>query len=78
VSVAPIDRAALDDRLAHTPAPEDRDGGTGFDLCGVEHGADAGGHAAAHERELLGRQVGGDADEERLLHGHLLGEGREA
>ncbi len=45
---------------------------------GVEGGADAGGDAAADERELFRRQVGVDLHAHRLFDLHLLGEGAEA
>ena len=49
----------------------------GLDLRGVQRGADAGGDAAADERELLRREIGLHLHQHRLVDGHLVGEGAE-
>ena len=54
------DARALDHGLADAAAADDRDGRARLDLRGVERRADAGGDAAADERELLVGEVGVD------------------
>ena len=48
---------ALDHATADAAEAEDRHGGAGFDLGGVEHRADAGGDAAAEQADLVQRRV---------------------
>ena len=55
---APAIRSTLDHRLPDPTATDDRDAAARLDLRGVERGADAGGHPAPDERELLVGHVG--------------------
>ena len=75
---APAMRAPWMHRLADAAAADHGDRRARLDLRGVERGADAGGDAAADERELLGREIGLDLHQHRLVDGHLVGEGAEA
>ena len=63
------DARALDHGLADAAAADDGDGrARAATLRGVERGADAGGDAAADERELLVGEVGVDLDDRLSLH----------
>ncbi len=72
------DARALDDGLADAAAADDRDGRAGVHLRGVERGADAGGDAAADQRELVVGDARVDLDDRRLVARHRLGERAEA
>ena len=72
------DARTLDHGLADAAAADHDDAGAGLDLRGVQRRADAGGDAAADERELLVGEVGLDLHDRHLVARHHVGERAEA
>ena len=68
----------LDDVEPDAAEPEHDRLGAGLDLGGVEHGADAGGHAAADIADLVERRVLADLRDRDLRQHGEIGEGRAA
>ncbi|HVM52795.1 MAG TPA: alcohol dehydrogenase catalytic domain-containing protein, partial [Acidimicrobiales bacterium] len=75
VTTGPGDGRALDGREADATATDDGHGLAGPHAGGVEHGAEAGRHAAADERGAIEGHVVADLHDGTLVHEHLLGEG---
>ena len=69
---------ALDHVEADAAEPEHDDVGAGLDLGGVDHRADAGGHAAADVADLVERRVLADLGDRDLRQHGVVGEGRAA
>ena len=67
------DSRALDRREADAAASENRDGRSGLDARGVEHGAHPGRDAASDERGAVQRHVVADLHQRVFMHQHLLG-----
>ena len=72
------DAAALEHRQADAAATDDRDRRTGRNLGGVQRGTDAGGDAAADQRELLVGNLRVDLDDRLLVARHRFRERAEA
>ena len=69
---------ALDDVEPDAAQAKNDRSGTRLHLGGVEHGADAGGHAAADVEDLVERRVGVDFGDRNLWEHRVVREGRAA
>ncbi len=69
---------ALDDIEADTAETEDHGIGAGLDTGRIDHGADAGGHAAADVAGLVERRIVADLGQGNFRQDRVVGEGRAA
>jgi hypothetical protein len=76
--VGPREPQPLDDVEADAPEAEDDRARPDLDLGGVDHRADARGHAAADVADLVERRVGPDLRKADLGQDRVVGEGRAA
>ena len=74
---APAIAAPLMHERPTPPQPMYRNRRARLDFGGVDHGADAGGDAAADQRGAIERHVGADLHDRVFVHQHAFGERRQ-